>query len=187
MINKKGSNVSYAIAFMIFIGFVIFLLGIIKPLEKVNTDKSIILENLQNKIIENVSSKLEIISVNQAGCNGPFQWNIENGVYKIYKINNSKIDLDGCSVGLIRTEDYVFTSKIRNLINTYNKSYDALKYNFNIPRINDFSFSFTYENGTKIETIIKENPSTDVFAKLIPIDYFNGNSRKRGYLKITLW
>lgn len=181
--NKKGSQIGYAIAFMIFIGFVIFLLGIISPLEKANTDKSFILENLQNKIIENVSGNLTIASV--YNCSG------SSNLSKFYFTNDSQVNFSNCSgnykIGLIRTENYIFASKIRELINDYNTSYSTLKDNLNVPKVNDFSLGFTYENGNKIEVSNEKNPSTDVFAKSIPIDYFNENSRERGYLKIGVW
>jgi len=204
MKNKRGSHVGFAISFMLFISFVIFLFSILGPVGKVESDKDFLLKHLENEIIENTTAELTIISVKpQSGnCTVPGGTGLENYIVKnlgeIIKIYNSNelfnTEQTTCTegsipqndVGLIRTNNYVFETKILEL---KEKNYDTLKEDFNIPDINDFKINFTYSNATEIEIQgIKEIPPTDVFAELIPVTYVDKDANiEIGYFKVIVW
>ena len=195
--NKKASHVSFAIAFLLFVGFVIFFFGMINSLGKTETSKKFILEGLQNKIIENSSSNLTIISVNESCVDNNldltnFTISEENGIYKIYSSDNLPFHLsEDCGgsygIGLNKKEKVVFSDSILRLTQEYTSNYRELKERWNVPSSNDFSFSFYYENGTEIKAIKDSSVPTEVFAKNIALKYFDGNSIKLGRLKVTLW
>ena len=135
MKNKKGSHVGFAIAFIVFVSFVIFLLTLVGPVGQSQEYKDSLLESLGNKIIGETSSELTVTSVNS-----------NSQLEKIY---------DGFGIpspppimptqGLKRTYNYVFETKILDLIDSSNipENYDYLKTSFGIPDANDFSFGFT--------------------------------------------
>ncbi len=95
--------------------------------------------------------------------------------------------ITGISVGLVRTETNIFETKIIDLINEYENNYESLKEELNIPAGSEFGFSFTYSNGTIIETQ-KEELSTSVYAKEIPIQYVDEEaSINFGFMNIWVW
>ena len=225
--NKKASHVGFAIAFVIFISFLIFFYAMFKPAIRIGDDKKVILKQLENKIIKNVSadlitisikkdslencSKINLSSLNISYTNFTVRNNqgiinsnlslgnliVENksNFFKIYASNESFnlsenhlcTSFSNYTVGLIRTEKYIFETKVIWLINYYNNSYETLKDDFEISDINDFSFSFIYNNNTEIKTNEK-NVSISVYADSIPINYINKNaSIEVGYIKIKIW
>lgn len=60
---KKASHVGFAIAFVIFIGFVVFLIALIQPSLQVQNSQTNLAENLQERIIQNTSSEITSISL----------------------------------------------------------------------------------------------------------------------------
>jgi len=91
------------------------------------------------------------------------------------------------TVGLIRTDEYIFETKIIDLINEYETSYGNLKNELNIPIGSEFGFSFTYTNKTVIGTSEK-NVSTSVYAEEIPIQYIDREaSVNSGFINIRVW
>lgn len=91
------------------------------------------------------------------------------------------------TIGLTRTETNIFETKIINLINEYKNNYETLKNELKIPAGSEFGFSFTYSNGTKIETLKKE-VSTSVYAKEVPIQYVDKESSiSSGFINIKVW
>ncbi|HUW44151.1 MAG TPA: hypothetical protein VMV95_04295 [Bacillota bacterium] len=93
----------------------------------------------------------------------------------------------GYWVGFVQTEKNIFEKKIIQIIEDYNSDYENLKEELNIPLGNDFRLSFTYANGTFIETEEKE-ASGSVFIEEISIRYINKNlSKEAGYLGVGIW
>ncbi|KHO54898.1 MAG: hypothetical protein QT10_C0010G0011 [archaeon GW2011_AR19] len=207
--NRKGSHVSFIISFILFISFLIFFIGVIKPFEKTESGKSSLLKHLENEIIKNVAEDVEVISVIEkiGGSNDCFDIKNEiingkenvvlknNGLEKIY-LSNEFTSLEfSCSnekyeVGLIRTQKYIFQSKILKLNQSYEDDYETLKSEFGIPETNDFEFSFLDDSKIPIteSKFKKEIPSTETLAELIPIIYFNENLEiENGYIKVILW
>ena len=89
-------------------------------------------------------------------------------------------------IGLVRTDKYVFETKIINLINEYKNNYEALKEELKIPIGSDFNFGFTYNNKTSI--IIEKDISTNVYAVEIPVQYVDKKSNiLLGSINIKIW
>ena len=205
--NKRGSHVSFIISFVLFISFLIFFIGIIKPFEKTETGKSSLLKHLENEIIKNVSDEVLVISVKVGGDDGCLDIDdlIDNKKNKILLENNGLIKIyisdkfalpefsctpqDKYEIGLIKSQKYILQSKVLELNESYNDNYETLKTNFKIPEINDFEFSFLNISKVPIiETKSKETPPTDVFAELVPINYLTKDAEiKTGYLRVAIW
>ena len=89
-------------------------------------------------------------------------------------------------IGLVRTDKYVFETKIINLINEYKNNYEALKKELKIPIGSDFNFGFIYNNKTLI--ITEKDISTNVYAVEIPIQYIDKESNiLLGLINIKIW
>jgi len=207
MKNKRGSHISFIISFVLFISFLIFFIGIIKPFEKAETGKNSLLKHLENEIIKNVTENVDVISVIEkvggsndcSNINGLIGKNIfleNNGLIKIYSSNEFSSNNFQCDstkkykIGLIRTQKYIFQSRILKLNQSYVDNYETLKSEFGIPKTNDFEFSFLDDSKISITEakFKKEIPSTETLAELIPITYFNENSEiENGYIKVILW
>ena len=180
--NCKGSNVGFAIAFVLFVSFIVFLFNMMGPVGKVESDKYFLLKHLENKIIENTSSELTMTSVKTQNGNLIKIYEGE-GLNPTYTINPNEDE-----IGLIRKDEYVFETKVISLIDEYNTNYDGLKDYFNVPKVNDFEFGFKYSNGTEISTKIKEIPSTDVFAEEVSVTYVSKDAGIGvGYIRVVLW
>ncbi len=91
------------------------------------------------------------------------------------------------SVGLMKTEKNVFITKIINLIDRYENSYEDLKDELKVPPGSEFSFSFTQSNGTIIGVEDKE-VSTNIYSEDVPVQYINkeGNFLS-GFFNIKVW
>jgi len=131
---------------------------------------------------------------------------IEESGLVFFKIYNSEefdeLDegaMDGCKVlkrvekgyivGLIRTDIYIFETKVINLTDEYKieEGYESLKDELKIPFGSEFGFGLTYSNKTKIETKGK-NISTEIYAKEIPIQYVNKEANiNLGFINIQIW
>lgn len=96
-------------------------------------------------------------------------------------------DVNGYTIGAIRTEKYIFESKIVELKKEYETDYIGLKNKLKVSDENRFGFSFTYTNNTVIKT--KDvNVSIDVYVEEIPIQYIDKNaSIVSGLLGIRIW
>ena len=202
--SRKGSQISFIISFLLFISFLIFFISILNPFEKIETGKSSLLKHLENEIIKNVTGDVEVISVKEKVGNGilcgdfvdnNFKAKTKNGIIKFY-ISNEFSNSDSCQdysneyeLGLIRTQKYVFQSKILKLNKSYEDDYEYLKKYFGIPETNDFEVSLLNINKSSIIKInSKETPQTEVLADIIPVTYFNKTSEiENGYLKVVLW
>ena len=233
--SKKGSHIEVVLSFIIFIGFLIFLYPIlIEPAINIKKDNQYLLDNLEIKLIENISSDLTILSINidnnsSQNCirlnnlisdseinsrivvkNNPEETqtsyalendleivrnSVEDVFFKIYYSEEFK-ELDNTgenpcnpenyTVGLVRTNEYVFETKIISLIEEYESNYEKLKERLELPSKNEFDFSFVYNNKTTIG-IIKEI-STNVYAEEIPVQYVNKDGNiLLGNIIIRIW
>ena len=204
--SRKGSHVSFIISFVLFISFLIFFIGILNPFERVETGKNSLLKHLENKLVEEASGEVMIISALEditAGCGDINALNIGNyaikqeaNFLKIYssdKFAPSTFSCDpaqtGYKIGLIRTQNYVFKSKILELNKSYEDNYETLKGDLGIPGTNNFEFSLLDTNKNSIvKTKSKETPQTEVLAGVISITYFNETSEiENGYIRVVLW
>lgn len=89
-------------------------------------------------------------------------------------------------IGLVRTDKYVFETKIISLINEYKNNYETLKGELKIPIGSDFNFGFTYNNKTSI--ITEKDISTNIYAVEIPVQYVDKESNiLLGSINIKIW
>lgn len=203
--NKKGSQVSFIISFALFISFLIFFIGLVKPFQKIEIGKESLLTHLEGEIIKNTSEEVLVISAledSSSDCAEIDSLNIENyktnktgNLLKIYSSDSFPANTFPCAappgykIGLIRPQNYVLESKFLKLNESYSNNYDFLKENFGIPNSNDFEFSLLDINENAIiKPVPKEIPPEEVLAKLISINYLNENVEiKSGYLRVVLW
>ncbi len=204
MKNKKGSHVSFIISFVLFVSFLIFFIGIIKPFEKIETGKGALLKHLENEIIKETSAEVLVVSAKEGSGNTCLDIDSlssdnaktrqETGFIKFYFsdgffTNNFQCDLTkNYEIGLVRSQKYILKSKVENLKYKYENNYENLKVEFGIPETNDFEFSFLGFDETLITTP-KETPPTEVLAELIPVIYLDEDNVdiKNGYIKVILW
>jgi hypothetical protein len=115
----------------------------------------------------------------------------EDTFFKIYYSEEfDEIGTDsGCSehdytLGLTKTEKYVFEKKVIDLIN---EDYGALRTEFKIPESLEFGYGIVLSNGTIYATNIHD-VTTNVYVKDTPIEYVDteGNIRE-GYLRTRIW
>ena len=91
------------------------------------------------------------------------------------------------TIGLVRTDQYIFETKVNNLINEYETDYDNLKDDLNIPPGSEFGFSLIYSNQTRIGTEEKEI-STNIYSQEIPVQYVDGQANiNSGFINILVW
>ena len=124
-----------------------------------------------------------------------------NVLFKIYESEEfaelNRISLSGCrnlqegmngyNIGLIRTNEYIFESRILDMIEEYNAGYEGLKEELRIPPGSGFGFGLTYTDRTKVKTKEKEI-STSIYAEEIPIQYIDREANINfGFLNIRVW
>jgi hypothetical protein len=115
----------------------------------------------------------------------------EDTFFKIYysKEFDNLATGSGCSdidytLGLTKTEKYVFEKKVLDLINT---NHEDLEAEFKIPESIDFGYGIVLSNGTILETK-NQNVSTNVYIKDTPVEYVDteGNIQE-GYIRTKVW
>lgn len=94
---------------------------------------------------------------------------------------------DDYTIGLIKTKEHVFSSRMENLISVYDLGYSTARSLLKVSSDSDFGLSFTYDNGTVIRT--KEiNISRSIYAKDIPVQYIDDDANKvSGIINIKIW
>jgi hypothetical protein len=91
------------------------------------------------------------------------------------------------TIGLVRKEEYIFDTKVIDLINRYKNDYEGLKNELKIPLGNEFGFGLIYSDETKIETK-EQNKSTDIYVEEIPVQYVNAVANiSLGFINIQVW
>lgn len=86
----------------------------------------------------------------------------------------------------VRNKDYIFASKISDLISEYESG--SLQSRLNVPEGTDFTFSFENQAGSLIEPIDVNIPTTSVYSDEIPIQYINQTaSINTGFITIRVW
>ncbi len=96
-------------------------------------------------------------------------------------------DLEQYTIGLVRTDEYIFETKINDLIEEYETNYDNLKSDLNLPLGNEFGFSLIHSDETKIGTEEREI-SADIYAREIPVQYVDEEANiNSGFINILVW
>lgn len=121
-----------------------------------------------------------------------------NGFFKIYhseKFEESTDSVSGCNlvkvedytIGLVRTEEYVFDTKVIDLIEDYENNPNNLRSKLKVPIGSEFGFGLTYSDETKIGTEEKEI-STNIYAEEIPVQYIDSEANiNLGFINIQVW
>ncbi len=118
---------------------------------------------------------------------------------KVYSTKEylNNLDASGCEstleknydYGLVRSDEYIMVSKIKELIDYINqgtKNYKKLKIEFGIQE-NEFDFMFYNSSGESIG-FESEEASTSIYSEEIPVTYFDENAKINiGRLRIRVW
>lgn len=107
--------------------------------------------------------------------------------------------LSGCDVlvknvtfdyGLIRTNEYIFESKIISTLDSINNSreyYEELKTNLSIPLGDEFGFGFKDKDGNITQTQERE-AMANIYVEEIPVQYICDEANiNSGFLIIKVW
>jgi len=93
----------------------------------------------------------------------------------------------GYTLGLIKTDETIFASKIVMIFDNYTADYDELKNYLRVPSGNDFGMGFQYSNGTIISTLGPKS-NVNIYAYEIPVQYVNQNSNiESGFINVRTW
>jgi len=93
----------------------------------------------------------------------------------------------GYTVGLVRTDEYIFETKVIKLIEEYQNDSEGLKSELKIPIGSEFSFGLTYSNETRIGTEEKDIP-INIYAREIPVQYVDKEANiNLGHINIQIW
>jgi hypothetical protein len=127
-------------------------------------------------------------------------WVEENNFLKIYSSPEDFVEKDlessDCaspeendfSIKSIKTQEYIFESKIVELGQEYLSSYNELKEYFGIPNEKEFGFSFTNSQGITYIDVGKEPSGTSVYSMNVPIIYLTNQSYfASGIIKLKTW
>ncbi|VVB83934.1 Uncharacterised protein [uncultured archaeon] len=71
MQNKRGSHVGMILSFVIFVTFIVFLYGVIKPMVNTGEDKKTILKEVETSVIKNISANFTSTSISISSANNP--------------------------------------------------------------------------------------------------------------------
>ncbi len=102
--------------------------------------------------------------------------------------NCDKLDAENYSVGLAKTDKYIFRSKVNSTLNEYENSYESLKEKFKIPPGNEFGFRFLDSNRNVILETERKNLTTNVYVEEVPIKFVDENADiLTGFIHIEVW
>lgn len=123
----------------------------------------------------------------------------ENLFFKIYSSSEFNLleeeQLPSCSlvadedysIGLIKTERYIFENKVYEFIEDYTNDYETIKEDLKLPPGNEFGFGFIQSNGTKIE-VGEATGDIGIYAEEIPIPYIDSSANTlSGFINIKVW
>lgn len=89
-------------------------------------------------------------------------------------------------IGLLRTDKYVFESKVREVFVDDTK-YKEMKESLNLPYGSEFSFSFKTADGVTIKAENKE-VAADTYVREVPVQYIDDEANiKSGFINLKIW
>jgi len=95
---------------------------------------------------------------------------------------------EGYTIGLVRTEKYLFKTKIEEFKDRMKLNYDLIKEELKIPLGNDFGFSLTQGGKEILSTEDSETIPTNIYAREIPIQYVDKEAKIfPGFITIKVW
>lgn len=148
-----------------------------------------------NLIIKNVDGSL--VNSNDLVASFQLEWSVGENFYKAYysteQFASSGFTPDdtcgdpGEAIKSTKTNEKIFETKIIALISLYEGGYEDVKELLRVPEGNDFSFNFTYNNGTNIGTT-KQIPLVNIYAEEVPIQYVDTEANlEPGSIIIKVW
>jgi len=155
---------------------------------------NLIVKNEQNAPVKsnNQNNSIEI-DINETGEQKKFfKIYYSEEYFSLYpKTNYNSCDnsLEGSnySIGLFKTDNYIFESKILKFLDIYNYDYEKLRNELNIPLGSDFGFNFKNKNGIIIGTGEK-NLSASIYVNEISIQYIDNEANiGSGSITIKAW
>ena len=192
--NKFGqAHIEIMLSFVIFIGFLLFVLIFLNPFAK--TESIDIISSIEKAILNNVSANIGKMSVIGTPGSIPYTIPTEYSQKFIEKVETTspqkcnlyfsdeiftgssktcKFDTSTPQFGVYSTEKMIVYERIGTLKTNYNTSYAELKSSLGIT--NDFSFSVENLDGNEISnlSVTKNTPSgVEVQSRNIPIRTIN--------------
>lgn len=188
-------HIEIILSFVLFIGALAFLFIFINPFAQTSEDS--VIENIQNKIINNVSleiGKLSVVLTNPEDCYNfipaDYPGNYQEAYvsprkYTIYfgeifnnvtTKKNPSCTTNQYTLGIYSKEDMIVYERIIGLVSSYNSDYEELKTNLGIT--GDFVFSFKNLVNAEITqlSVLKNIPvGVDVEANEFPVRVINGS------------
>jgi len=92
------------------------------------------------------------------------------------------------SIGLVKTNEYVFKSKINDFITEHVTDVEAQRERLKIPDNIEFGIEFEDQMQTRTLTTQDREPTTNIYIEEIPIQYVDEDaSLKFGKLRVKIW
>ena len=207
--NKLGqAHIEIMLSFVIFIGFLLFVLIFLNPFAK--TESVDLISSIEKSILNNVSADIGKMSV--IGANGtndytiPSPYNNINFVEKIettsptqkctlyfsneiFAVGTQTCTFSTYQLGVYSTEKIIVYGRIGTLKTNYDTDYNGLKSSLGV--INDFSFNVESLDGVEIPGLntARNIPSgIEVQARNIPIRTINNQGNVQELmLNIRVW
>ncbi len=147
-----------------------------------------------NFITKNADGAL--VNSNDLGASFHLEWSVGEDFYKVY-YSTEQFESTGFTPGTcenpgeviksIKTNEKIFETKIIALISIYGSDYEDVKERLRVPERNDFSFNFTYNNGTNIGTV-KQIPLVSIYTEEVPVQYVDREANlEPGAITIKVW
>jgi len=101
----------------------------------------------------------------------------------------SGCDMRDYEIVNLKTENYIFESKIIELVSKYEINYSGLAQDLSVPSANGFWFNFTGSDDVSISPEEKDTPSgTSVFSKDLNVIYLSEETTiESGKLTVSVW
>jgi len=94
----------------------------------------------------------------------------------------------GYTLGLSKTEPYVFDTGVAKLWLEYTLKYDILKNYLKANPEDDFGFKFIYNNKSEIKTPVYNLTSINIYVGQTPVQYVNSKATiESGFFETTIW
>ena len=150
------------------------------------TKKVIVIDSSGNKLSA-VQSGNDLL-ITRSDVSQHFFWIYESEEFNEILTGNPSCTSEEFNIGLLKSNNRLFESKIIGLINNYSDNYLALKESMHISRSINFGLTFTYNNGSTITAGTLPTSNIDIYAEKIYIQYINQDaSMEQGSLNIITW
>ena len=118
----------------------------------------------------------------------PAESAISDACQKIYKEGINPADPANYSIGLTRTKEYLFESRINETINKHKNSYEELKKELNVLAGTEFGFSFFDRNRNVIFETEQKNITANAYVKEVLVQYIDEKANIiPGFINIKVW